>query len=218
LLKDAGELVGGGHEPGSVEVNLRLPNGRSLVGTVPDVSGNLLRTVTYSRIGPKHRLTAWVRILALTAAYPDRHFESATVGRGRGRSLVTIAHVGAFEGDDDKRRQIALEHLETLVSLYDQGMSEPLPLYCATSAAYAEAVLAGRDPLTAARQAWVSPWNFDKEDKEPEHVLVLGGVQSLEQMLARAFDGDEEEGSARFGLFALRLWGGLLACEKLVQR
>jgi exodeoxyribonuclease V gamma subunit len=174
--------------------------------------------VTYSRIGPKHRLAAWVRMLALTAAYPHRPFEAATVGRGRKQSPVTIARIGAFGGDSAKRRQVAFEHLEALVELYDQGMREPLPLYCATSAAYAEAAVAGRDPLAAARQAWESPWNFDKEDKDPEHLLVLGGVHSFEQLLAAATDDHEGPGEARFGLFALRLWGSLLACEELIHR
>jgi exodeoxyribonuclease V gamma subunit len=217
LLKDAAALIDGCHEPGSIEVNLRLPTGRSLVGTVPDVCGDLLRAVTYSRIGPKHRLAAWVRLLALTAAYPERPFEAATVGRGRRPSPVTVARIAAFEGDSAKRRQIAFEHLEAMVELYDEGMREPLPLYCSTSAAYAEAAVAGRDPLGAARGAWESPWNFDKEDKEPEHLLVLGGVHTFEQLLAAA-DDDQRAGEARFGLFALRLWGSLLSCEELIHR
>jgi exodeoxyribonuclease V gamma subunit len=37
---------------------------------VPGVVGDVLRTVIYSRVGPKHRLAAWVRLLALTAAHP----------------------------------------------------------------------------------------------------------------------------------------------------
>ena len=66
---------------GSVDVRVTLPDGRRLNGTVPDVHGNLLRSVTYSRVNPRHRLVAWVRFLALTAAHPEREFEAATVGR-----------------------------------------------------------------------------------------------------------------------------------------
>ena len=184
LLKEAEALVDSGGEPGSVEVNLRLPNGRSLVGTVPDVSGNLLRTVTYSRIGPKHRLTVWVRILALTAAYPDRPDEAATVGRGRWPAPVTIAHIAPFDGGPAARQRVAYEYLEALVDLYDRGMREPLPLYCSTSAAYAESVRRGGDAIAAARNSWESAWKYDKEDREPEHLLVLGGVQSFDEVMA----------------------------------
>jgi exodeoxyribonuclease V gamma subunit len=217
LIRVAEGLTGGGGEPGSVEVNLRLPGGRSLVGTVPDVSGNLLRTVTYSRVGPKHRLAAWVRLLALTAAYPDRDFEAATVGRGRRPSPVTVARIPALDGE------VAIGHLEGLLELYDRGMREPLPLYCNTSAAYAEAVIAGGDALSAGRDAWESPWAFDKEDKEAEHQLVLGGVRRFDELLtAERFGGGGESGAitaeaGRFGRLARQLWEGLLSCEQLVN-
>ena len=42
----------------------------------------MLRTVTYSRVNPRHRIAAWVRLLAVQAAHPGRAFESVTVGRG----------------------------------------------------------------------------------------------------------------------------------------
>ncbi|HLY84549.1 MAG TPA: hypothetical protein VKQ71_16305, partial [Acidimicrobiales bacterium] len=211
LLDQAEALVDGAVEPGSVEVYLRLPGGRSLLGTVTDVSGNLLRTVTFSRLGPRQRLAAWVRLLALTAAYPDQPFQAATVGRGRA-SPVMIARIPAFGGDAAARRQVACRHLEALVALYDQGMRAPLPLYCSTSAAYAEAGCAGRNPIAAARKAWESSFGYDKEDKEQEHQLVLAGVRSFDELIDIADAG--EQGAAvvepgRFGRFAGRLWDGL---------
>jgi exodeoxyribonuclease V gamma subunit len=163
-------------------------------------------------------------MLALTAAHPDRLFESATVGRGRRQHPVTIARIAAFEGDAETRRQLACGYLEALIDLYDRGMREPLPLYCTTSAAYAEASLAGGDAVAAGRSMWESGWDYDKEDKEPEHLLVLGGVHPFDQLLVAEPGPDEvvDEQAVtdptRFGLFALRLWGGLLSCEELVQR
>jgi exodeoxyribonuclease V gamma subunit len=42
-------VLGGTMLPGSVDVKVVLPDGRSLSGTVPGVCGSVLRTVTYSR-------------------------------------------------------------------------------------------------------------------------------------------------------------------------
>jgi hypothetical protein len=103
-------------------------------------------------------------------------------------------------------------------------MREPLPLYGATSAAYAEAVAAGKDPNAAVQRAWETEWRYDREDRDLEHQLVLGGTASLEDLFATP-PRDDEHGpgwpaaeSSRFGRYARRLWEPLLACEKRVSR
>ena len=227
VVAEARGLAGGDGERGSVEINVRLPDRRLLVGSVPDVSGSLLRTVTYSRVGPKHRLATWVRFLVLTAAYPDRRFHAATVGRVRfgqgGETRVTVSRIAGFDGDPESCRKLALHHLGQLIDLYDRGMREPLPLYCKTSAAYAEAVAQGRDAETAAQGSWESGWRFDQEDRELEHQLVLGGAAGLALLLTPP-PGDDESGEGwapdeptRFGRYARRLWDGLLSVEELVD-
>jgi exodeoxyribonuclease V gamma subunit len=227
VVAEARALAGGDGERGSVEINVRLTDRRLLVGSVPDVSGSLLRTVTYSRVGPKHRLATWVRFLVLTAAYPDRMFHAATVGRVRfgqgGETRVTVSRIAGFDGDPDSSRKLALHHLGQLIDLYDRGMREPLPLYCKTSAAYAEAVAQGRDAETAAQGTWESGWRFDQEDRELEHQLVLGGAAGLALLLTPP-PGDDECGEGwaldeptRFGRYARRLWDGLLSVEELVD-
>ena len=51
-----------------------------------------MHSVTYSRLGPAARLLAWLRVLALTAAFPDRPFETCTIGRGRTpRFAISVA-------------------------------------------------------------------------------------------------------------------------------
>jgi exodeoxyribonuclease V gamma subunit len=198
--------------PASIDVRVPLRDGRLLTGTVAGVSGDVLRAVTYSRVGPRQRLAAWVRLLALCAAHRERRFAATTVGRGRQR--VTIARIGSLAPD------AALEHLELLVDLYDRGMREPLPMYCATSAAYAQTAAEGGDPIAAARREWTSEWTFDREDREAEHQLVLGGVRSLDDLLAEppraGEDGWDIADPTRLGRFAHRLWDGLLASEELV--
>ena len=235
LVRATESLAGGPEDVGSLEVNVRLPDGRLLVGTVAGVGGKLLRSVTYSRVGAKHRLAGWARFLALSAAHPERQFEAVTIGRSRSGaprgSQVTIAHLAAFAGpgdtgaaDAEARRDIALRHLVPLVELYDRGMREPLPLYSQTSAAYAEALAKRRRPDAAARKAWESTWDYDKEDRELSHQLVLGGIRSLDAVLAAPPRGDEcgsgwaEDEMTRFGRFAHRLWDGLLQSEELIDK
>ncbi|MDP9073193.1 MAG: exodeoxyribonuclease V subunit gamma [Actinomycetota bacterium] len=227
VVSEARALVGGDGERGSIDINLQFPDHRTLVGSVPDVSGTLLRTVTFSRVGPKHRLATWVRFLALTAAYPDRPFHAVTVGRARFEAgpgfRVTVSRIGPFERSAEARAKLAEHHLAQLIDLYDLGMREPLPLYCKTTAAHAEAMAEGRDAEAAARSAWESSYRFDKEDRELEHLLVLGGQASLASILAESPRDDEQgEGWAadaptRFGRYARRLWDGLLSCEELVE-
>ena len=71
----------------------------------------------------------------MTAAHPEREFEAATIGRAvypapRG-TTVTVVRLPRMAPE------VALEHLASLAALFDDGMCEPLPLACKTSAAYA---------------------------------------------------------------------------------
>ncbi len=203
-----------GHAPDSVEVNVRLEDGRLLVGTVPGVLGTVVRTVTYSRVGPKHRLSAWARYLALAAARPDDALDVVTIGRSRADgptdANLTVARLAAGALDPE----IARRHLHGLVALYDRGMCDPLPLYCATSAAYVRGVALGRNADAAARNAWESTRYFTGEDVDVAHRLVLGGVRPFDDLIA---DADTIEES-RFGRAARRLWDGLLATETMEDR
>ena len=95
-------------EPTSLDVNVTLEDGTRIVGTVPDVRGDVVRSVSFSRLAPDHRLQAWLRLLALTVARPERAFEALTVGRlrqsGPSDCSVSIAHIRALDGDTATRR------------------------------------------------------------------------------------------------------------------
>src|SRR6185437_15561077 len=179
------ELVRAGQHPDdpvSLEAQLDLPDGLGVQGTVAGVRGNLVHSVTYSRLGPAARLFAWLRLLALTATYPERAFEACTIGRGRtSRATISVARIGPLGDDPAARREVALGYVNDLVDLYRRGMCAPLPLYARTSAAWAEAVAEGKDPL-ASKRAWTSEYRYDKEDREPEHLLVLGEQVSFDAM------------------------------------
>jgi exodeoxyribonuclease V gamma subunit len=206
---------------GSVNVRLALGDGRLLVGTVPGVRGGVVGEVTFSRLAPKHRLTAWVRLLALAAHDPAAGYRAVTLGRRRsdGPRAATVS-VSTLEPPTPAT---AGAQLQVLVDLYDRGLREPLPLPCDTAAAYATAALAGGDPVAAAQRAWQSD-RFAREDREPEWVLVLGGSPRLAELLREPPRDDErgpgwdEADRTRLGRCARRLWSGLLACEALVDR
>jgi exodeoxyribonuclease V gamma subunit len=209
----------------SLDVKLELPERHALVGTVTGICGELVATVTYSRVAPRHRLAAWVYLLALAAARPATAYEAITIGRRRDdapRNLdVTVAHIRLPNAPDARRAQ-SLRHLAVLVDLFERGMGEPLPLYCNTSAAYAAAVAAGKDGRTAAAKGWTSA-KFPGEDVEPEHRLVLGATRTLDELFDATPHEDEQGESwalderTRFGRYARRLWDDLLAHEELID-
>jgi exodeoxyribonuclease V gamma subunit len=195
-------------ETRSIDVKL----GTTLRGTVPGVCGDTLLTVTYSRVNPRHRLAAWVRLLALTAAQPGRTFEALTIGRGDDESPVTIRRISPLDATE------AREHLDVILDLYERGMREPPPLASATSAVYAAAARTGGDPIKAGRNAWEA--RFGGEDVEAEHQLVHGGVIAFDDLLAAPARTDERgawwdpDETRRFGRWSRRLWDGLLANER----
>jgi exodeoxyribonuclease V gamma subunit len=131
------------------------------------VIGDTRRSVAYSRLGRKARLAAWVELLALTAAHPDRTWRAVTLGRGmpdtkgpdgdravasmstlaccpprelggKKRSRIVDNPLGPPDGPADARRDAALELLDQLVQLRASGLCGPLLLPCETAGAYAE--------------------------------------------------------------------------------
>ncbi len=210
-LAGAANALGAGGSPGSLDVKLALPDGRTLAGTVTGVCGDTIRATSYSRVRPRDRLRAWVKLLALSAARPERPFESLVVGRARSgayRADVSVARIGPVGGD-------ALAELEILIDLYDRGMREPLPLACDASGAYAQGGVAAAD------RAWTSTFDYPKEDRQPEHLLVYGGSVPLSELLEPPPRDDEEwypDETSRFGVYARRLWDGLLARESVDDR
>src|SRR5207248_312289 len=74
IVEEAGALIAGREPADPVDVRVTLHDGRLLSGTVAGLRGDTLLTTTYSRVGPKHRLAAWVRLLSLTATRPQQPF------------------------------------------------------------------------------------------------------------------------------------------------
>jgi exodeoxyribonuclease V gamma subunit len=208
-----------GEPPRSVGINVALPGEARFTGSVSGVRGQVLLSVRYARLNPRHRLAAWVRLVALSAAYPEQPFEAVTVGKARSGSHadVSVARIGPLGADPYTRGQLARAQLGALVDLRNRGLREALPIPSLTAAAYAGAARA--DAEAAAAAEWTSRFGVHGEDVDPDHQRAFGGTRSLADLLdpiARADeqgDGWDTTEPSRFGRYARLLWAELLARE-----
>jgi len=195
----------------AVDVTARLASGAVLTGTVPGVHGDVVVRTTYSRLGPKHRLRAWVQLLALVTSDPSRDWGAVTVGRSPGtRPLATVARLrtpsAAWAG----------ERLDELVRLRESALREPLPMPVATACAYARARHAGNteeQALESARLEWEK--GFERPDEH--HVRCWGPDAALVTLLGSPEPAEQawwpQDGS-RLGVLARRVWDPLLDHEE----
>jgi exodeoxyribonuclease V gamma subunit len=232
MQHDVEELVAAsshlaGVPPTSLDVRVDLPGLPSVTGTVAGVRSDLVSTVTYRRMQPALRLSAWLRLLALSATYPELAFHAETIARASkgSRRAVSVATVGPLDADAQTRQAVARRHLAGLVELFRRGMCEPLPLFCKTSAAYALGRALGREPDEAeqsARKEWESSQSRDNENRDKEHLFVLGGEITFPEMLSVTGTPAEGEGDDllaaephRFGVYARTVWAQLLELERI---
>lgn len=192
----------------TLDVDIDL-GGRRLFGTVSDVWGNNLVAVSFSNLGAKHRLAAWINAVALAAGLPDENWTAHTIGKHRsGGQLQQIRPLAQHQ---------AQEWLRDLVALYDAGQREPLPMPVKTSLAWAEEfrrVRAGNDgdPESKGRNEWETPRfndsGFPKEDADAWHVRAFGERADYALLAAPVREG--EAGPHRLGHYAWRLWSPLI--------
>ncbi|MFM9377963.1 exodeoxyribonuclease V subunit gamma [Gordonia sp. VNK21] len=130
----AGQYRAGDAQP--LDVRVELPDGRRLTGTVGEVFDGRLVTVTFSRLGPKHRLGAWIRLLAAAATAPGAVHEALAVGAARGRHpAAAVSRLGLPEDPAGL--------LAALVALRDAGLRRPLGLHLEAVEAAASAYRTG---------------------------------------------------------------------------
>jgi len=188
----------------TVDVRVDLGAAGAIAGSVGGVHGSTLLGATFATVAPKHRLDAWVRLLALSASDPGAAFDAVTIGRaGRRPGVARIPPIDAAA---------ARTHLATLVDLYRRGMREPLPIFARTSE------LLARRPAAAPNEWETADVTFTREDREPEHVLRFGGVVAFADVLAERPRPDEAgdgwgDGASRAERYAHRLWRPLLDVE-----
>ncbi len=213
LVEAATPLRSGPQRTLDVDIDL---GDRRLTGTVAHVFGNNLVAVSYSSLGAKHRLAAWLDALALAAGHPDENWTAHTIGRwGRSGRRALVSPM-----PDDEART----HLRDLVAVMERGQREPLPLPIRTSLAFAEEFAIGErgqaDPDAKARGEWVTPRfndsGFPKEDGDQWHVRAWGESAPYDLLAAPLLpDEAATDGPAphRLGHYALRVWSPLLSHE-----
>jgi exodeoxyribonuclease V gamma subunit len=194
--------------PTSVDVAVDLGDGRRITGTIPGIHGYVIARTRYSTLGPKHRLEAWVHLLALAAHAPDGIWEAITTGKGKRSTPIMRSTLSAPAN--------AVDILRQLVDLRDRGMRAPLPMATESTAAYAERRFRGVNAdgaLTAANETFADRFG-DNTDRSI--VYVYGDSPTL----AALGDGPPHEDEAtwsddptRFGALAFRLWHPLLSRE-----
>ncbi len=197
----------------AVDVVADLPSGLTLTGTVPGVHGDTVLRATYSRLGPKHRLRAWVQLLALTAAHPGRRWSTVTVGRPQhNRPGAYVSRLTA------PPPATARELLDQLLALRAAALREPLPLPVPIACTYATSRSGGDSvdmALVNARRAWRSD-RFLREDEH--HVICWGPDAELDDILGTPTPAEREwypEDGTRLGVLARRIWEPLLAHEEV---
>jgi exodeoxyribonuclease V gamma subunit len=164
---------------------------RTVVGTVAGVRGGELVRVSYSSLGPKPLLGAWLDLLALTVARPQVQWRAVLVGRrnrdGARRVLGPVVL-------DSARTALA-----ELVALRDQGLRRPLPLPIRTAHLYAESIGRGSSHENALRSAGTAWRSRDGgEAVDAANCLVWGADTELDRLVAAGLPG-----------FAATLWGPL---------
>ncbi|WP_280275661.1 exodeoxyribonuclease V subunit gamma [Nocardia wallacei] len=201
----------------TIDVAVDLGDGRLLSGTVPDVHDDALVRTTFSRLAPKHRVAAWVRVLALAATERNQSWRAVTIGRGKfgrpaWRSTLTAPNAAA-----------AQSILRDLADLRDEGLAEPLPIAPTASAVYAERRCQGasvEDARLAADQEFLGGPNGPKAfgDHTDRYLrYVWGPAPRLEHLETPLPEPDPAGEPTRFAALARRLWNPLLATESQGQ-
>ncbi|UYP19998.1 exodeoxyribonuclease V subunit gamma [Rhodococcus sp. Z13] len=190
----------------TVDVRVDLGDGRRVTGTVGGVHGCVLARSTYSRLAPKHRLEAWIRLLAVVASGHRGEWRAVTTGRSGSRSWRSTLHPPAD----------AAGILAVLVDLRDRGLCAPLPMTTKASAVYADRRYRG-DSVDMALAAARKEFGGNFGDGTDRHVTYLhGSGVTLDRLAADPPRPDEAawfDEPSRFGVLARRLWEPLLASE-----
>ncbi|UFU03693.1 exodeoxyribonuclease V subunit gamma [Ruania suaedae] len=185
-----------------------------VAGTVPGVHGHRVVRAEYSKLGAKHRVRAWVQLLALAVSAPDLPWHTVTIGRGENSRYGDDAPTAAASCLRPPADPEAV--LTDLVALHQEASRLPLPLPPKTAERYAGARSRGSSPDSALAVVRRN-WGYDFGPEDPFHILCFGEAATLERVAGAPSAADRArhpEETTRLGALARRVWDPLLACEE----
>ncbi|WP_309240840.1 exodeoxyribonuclease V subunit gamma [Nocardia sp. BSTN01] len=201
----------------TIDIAVDLGSGRRLTGTVADVHDDAVVRATYSRLAPKHRMAAWVRLLGLAATERHQGWQAVSIGRGKfGRPAWRSSLTAPAPA-------LAADLLRELADLREEGLAEPLSFAPSASAVYAERRCRGAD-LDSARAAAEEEFYGGPKGPRPfgDHTdryltYIRGPEPTFEQLETPLPEPDRYGETTTFGSVARRLWNPLLANESQGQ-
>lgn len=205
----------------SLDIDVTLPSGRRLTGTITDIvhlfGPPSALSITYSQIGARQRLDSWVKALALAAAGHPLS-SSHVIGHRRARGRTGWGPVPARVWHGPVEQDVALDLLDQLLDLRVRGLGAALPLPTKTAHAWAQDYLQRQSPPAAdekAAYAWEgSPFKGIPGERDlPALALVFGEAAPLADLGGppRADELWTPGVPSRLGQYALRIWGPLAA-------
>jgi exodeoxyribonuclease V gamma subunit len=170
-----------------------------LVGRVTTHGEELLQ-VEFSSLQPRHRLSAWLRLLTLAAA-EDGPWRARVVGKGR---------TAVYQAPP---RPAATELLGRYLALYALGLSRPLPALPRLGHAWMEYRVSQRDPLDRllCGKTFDRCWKFDSDAawtaffRYPELLELPSGDPSV--------PGADPAERTLVGALASSIWGPAMDAE-----
>ena len=201
----------------SVDIDVPLGGGRRLTGTVDRVRGQAFASTTYSSLSGRHRLEAWIALLALTVGTPTRAGPWTAHALGRYGRSATAMSLGSIDV------AAARTFLTDLIELRDLGLRLPLAFAPKSSYEYAKVMVAtrGRREGLALAQARKT-WEHHHDNGDPSVALLYGPTPRLDIWLGPPSPGEvcdlvdtDQAPPSRFGHTALRVWRPVLMAESV---
>ena len=192
-------------QPRQVSINLTLPDGVRVIGTVPDVYNDTIVRSTFSRAKARDDVRLWTEVLALAAAQPDRQWFACMVSHNADMRLRAPA------------APAALRILAELVDIYRAGMSSPLPLPADSSRSYTKCRNDGSDVRSAVYKTGYRSWQRNANDRMQPEIVALWGPDAPISVLLEQRPAVEEnwfDEDTRFGMLARRIWTPILEARE----
>jgi exodeoxyribonuclease V gamma subunit len=185
-----------------------VETGSSLISGAVDVhesgAGAGPVRVLFSARKPKHLLDIWLDLLVLTVAIPERTWVATLLNKAKAKPAGPQRTLDRLvvRGEPGEAAEIARQAISRVLELYELGMSEPLPLFPATS----HAALAGPDHNDVLK-AWEGNMFMPGERTKPAGQLAVGSVDLSDLFKAPPRPTDPAgPGESRVERYAHLLW------------